>query len=127
MTQIGRDQASFGDNYPFGNIIPVPGAGSLQLLGPGSTLVGARIFSAATLTSASIQVDAADSSRAYNLSIRVNGVEVATLALPAGAAGASRTDLSIPVAANDLLTAFLVKTSGAGISTFTRQYATVGK
>lgn len=127
MAQIQYDQASFGEIFNFGNTIAVPGAGTLQLLGPGGTVVGPRRFSQQTISSASIQVDVADGSRSYNLSIRVNGVEVATLALPSGATGANTTALSITLAATDVLTAFLVRTSGSGVSTFSKQYATIGR
>lgn len=128
MTEIQRDQAAFGEIYTFGNTVQVPGAGTLQLLGPGGTLAGARKFAPQTITSASIQVDTADPARVYNLSIRVNGAEVATLELPAGDAGANTDTLSVPLGVTDVVTAFLVKTSGpGGPSVFSKQYATVGK
>lgn len=111
----------------FGNIAAVPGGGTLQLLGAGSTTVGYRQFSAGTIDNASIQVNTADAARSYNLSIRVNGVEVATLVLPAGSTGADTctSPLSAAVNCGDVITAFLVRTAGVGGSTFTAESAMV--
>jgi len=68
---------------------------------------------------ASVQVaPAADGVRSYNLDIYVNGVSVATLALAAGSIGASTAALAVAVAANDVVTAYMVKTAGAGASSF---------
>lgn len=109
----------------FGNDNPVPGAGTLQLEWAGDSLVAMRQNRAGTITGASVQVNVVDASRDYNLSIRVNGIEVATLALPAGSLGNDTVALSSPLAAGDLLSAFLVRTAGSGASTFDEETAFV--
>lgn len=102
----------------FGRGSPVPSAGFLQLYGPGQNLQGQRQPQARTLLGASIQVDAVDATRAYKLSIRKNGVEVALLSLPISTIGAHTVALSIAFAAGDYVTLWVAKTSGAGASTF---------
>lgn len=109
----------------FGNTGGVPVGGSVGLLSAGNTSAGARMMRAGRITSASIQVNAADGVRNYNLSIRVNGVEVATVALAIGTTGNHSAALSVAVAAGDAVTAFMVRTSGAGASTFTQMHAVI--
>lgn len=109
---------------PYGNTVAVPTGGTLQLLGAGNTTVGYRLDRAGTITGASIQVSAADNARNYNLSIRVNGTEQATITLN-NATGTSSAALSFAVAANDVITAFLVRTLGANASGFTSEAAVV--
>jgi hypothetical protein len=58
------------------------------------------------------------SANAYNLSIRINGTQVATLALAAAATGAQTTALAVAVVAGDRLTAWIDRTAGAGASEF---------
>jgi hypothetical protein len=87
-------------------------------------LVGQRQISAGTICGASLQVNVA-SANSYNLSIRVNGVEVATLALPAGSTGAHTAALSVAFLAGDVITTFLVRTAGSGTSAFNRESALV--
>lgn len=103
----------------------MPGGGTLQLEYSGDSLVGQRQITAGTITGASIQVNVADGARSYNLSIRVNGVEVETVALPSGSTGAHDATLSSAVVAGDLVTAFLVLTAGSGASTFDEESALV--
>lgn len=121
FTGSGDDKARF----QFGATATVPGAGTRQLLGPGNTLSGVRSNRAGTITGASIQVDAVDATRAYNLDIRINGVSAVTLALPVSTIGAHSTALSVAVAAGDVLTAFMVKTAGAGASTFSEEHGMI--
>lgn len=85
------------------------------------------MFVAGTITDASIQVNAADGARTYNLSIRVNGVEVATLTLVSGTTGNDTciVHLAAPVVCGDVVTAFLVRTAGVGGSTFTAESAMI--
>lgn len=111
----------------YGNTARVPNAGTLQLLGAGNTPVGYRLYVAGTISNASIQVNAADGARSFNLEIRVNGVTVATLALPAGSIGADTctAPIAVAVACGDVITTFLVRTAGAGQSTFTDESAMV--
>jgi len=111
--------------YQFGRSGAVPGGGTLQLFGPGSTTTGFRMDRPGTITGGSIQVNVVDAVRAYKLSIRVNGVEVALVALPVATLGASSVALAVAVVAGDLLTAFMVLTAGAGASTFTDTIAMI--
>lgn len=93
--------------------------------GPGNTLVGFRVWRAGTITAGSIQVDAADGARSYNYDIRVNGVSVATIALPSGSTGASSVALAVPVVVGDVVTTFMVRTAGVGASTFGEEHGIV--
>lgn len=111
--------------FQFGETAIVPAGGTLQLNGPGQSLAGARMNRAGLITGASIQVNVADGARAYNLEIRVNGVAAATLALALGTTGNSTTALSVAVVAGDFITAFMVRTAGAGGSTFTETQGVV--
>jgi hypothetical protein len=111
--------------YQFGRSGAVPGGGTLQLFASGSATTGFRMNRAGTITGGSIQVNAADAVRAYKLSIRVNGVEVALVALPVATAGASSAALAVAFVAGDRLTAFVVRTSGAAASTFTDTVAMI--
>lgn len=113
------------DRFVFGHTTQVPGAGTLQLLGGGSSLVGLRMNRAGTITGASIQVDVVDNARAYNFEIRKNGVAVATLALPIITLGAHTVALAVAFVAGDLITAFMVRTAGVGASTFSSEHALV--
>lgn len=112
-------------DYQFGRTVVVPGGGTLQQQGPGNTLAGVRVNRAGTITGGSIQVNVVDAVRAYKLSIRVNGVEVALVALPVGTIGASTAALAVAVVVGDVITAFMVRTAGAGASTFSEQHAMI--
>jgi hypothetical protein len=85
------------------------------------------LFLAGTITNASVQVDVVDAARAYNLDVRVNGVSVATLALPVSTLGADTctAPISVAVACGDIITAFMVRTAGGGASTFNNEGALV--
>src|SRR3990172_9564453 len=111
------------DAFLYGTDNPVPPAGTLQLQGPGNTLVGYRIPMVGQIVAASIQVDVADGTRTYNLEVRKNGVAVVTLALVG--TGANVSGLSVSFVAGDVLTTFMVKTAGAGLSTFSQETAVV--
>jgi hypothetical protein len=102
----------------FGRSAVVPAGGSLQLQSAGNVLVGKRIVEAGNIVGLSIEVGVVDATRAYMLDVRVNGVSVATIALPVSTLGAQAAVGPIAVVAGDLVTAFLVKTAGAGASTF---------
>jgi hypothetical protein len=121
LTGSGLDNSRF----QFGNTSGVPGAGTRQLASPGNTLVGIRMNRAGTIKGASIQVDVIDATRTFDLDIRLNGTSVATLALPVSTLGAHSTALSVAVAAGDVITTFMVKTSGGGASTFNEEHAMV--
>lgn len=112
-------------NYQFGRSTQVPGAGTLQLLGPGDTTVPARVNQAGTIVGASIQVDVVDASRAYQLEVHKNGASVATVALAVSTLGNARSDISVAVAAGDLISTFVVQTAGSGASTFSNLHAMV--
>jgi hypothetical protein len=107
-------------NLAFANTSTVPAGGTLQL----TSVAGIRLPRGGTITAASIQVGAVDSSRNYNLSIRVNGTEQATVALN-GVLGNSNAALNLPVAANDVITAWITRTSGTGVSSFTQESALI--
>lgn len=110
--------------YLFGNTSIVPSGGTLQLEGPGTAIQGYRLPRGGTITAASVQVNTT-SANGYDLDMRVNGVSAATLPLAAGTLGNSTVAPSVPVSANDILTAFLVRTSGSGGSTFNEMLAVV--
>jgi hypothetical protein len=80
---------------------------------------------AGRLTAASVQVNVVDPSRAYNLEMRVNGIVAATVNLPISTLGVISTTLNVAINAGDLLTVFLVRTSGSGGSAFTEVNAMV--
>lgn len=86
--------------------------------GPGNAILGYRMMRAGTITGASLQVNLVDASRTYNLDIFVNGVSATTVALPISTLGVSSVALSVAVAVGDVVSAFLVRTSSTGGSTF---------
>jgi hypothetical protein len=104
----------------FGNTGGVPSGGTLGLLGPGNTSVGIRVPYDQRIMGVSLQVNVIDTARTFNLSIRVNGVEVSTLALALSTLGTQNVALNIPVVTGDVITLFMVRTSGAQASTFTQ-------
>jgi hypothetical protein len=107
--------------YIFGRAAAVPGAGTLQLFLPDVVTVGIRMLRPWKLTGLSVQVNVVDGGgRTYDLQIRKNGVAapIATLALPAATIGASTAALAVTGVAGDYLQAFMVRTAGAGASTF---------
>lgn len=110
--------AQFGSNNAVG------AGGTLQLEGPGTTLVGITAIRAGTISGGSITVNAA-SANDYDLDIRVNGVSVATVPLPAGSTSAFSSALAVPVVAGDIITVFLVRTSGSGGSGFNNEQALI--
>lgn len=122
------DSRYVGKNVVMGISKRVPGNGTrfLSLAGDvPSSAVGQRVLRAGTITGASIQVDTADGGNNYNLSIRVNGTEVATLALASGSTGAQTTALSQALSAGDRISAALVRTSGSGNSDFRNAVAVI--
>lgn len=104
----------------FGNTGGVPSGGTLGLLGPGNTSTGIRVPYDQRIMGVSLQVNVIDTARAYNLSIRVNGVEVSTLSLALSTLGNQNVSLNIPVLTGDVITLFMVRTSGTQASTFTQ-------
>lgn len=113
----------FPNSIGFGNTGGVPSGGTLGLLGPGNTSTGIRVPADQKIMGVSLQVNVVDASRTYNLSIRVNGVEQATLALGLSTLGAQNTALNIPLVTGDVVTIFMVRTSGTQASTFTQMRA----
>lgn len=111
--------------YQYGRSTKVPGEGTLQLLGPGDTTVAVRINRNGTIVGASIQVDVVDASRAYQLEVWKNGASIATVSLAVSTLGNARSDIAVAVSAGDLVSAFVVQTSGSGASTFSNQHAMV--
>lgn len=108
----------FPNSIGFGSSGGVSTGGSIALLGPGNTTTGVRVPADQKIMGASILVSAIDASRTFNVSIRVNGVEAATLALPVSSLGSQTTSLNVPVVAGDAVTVLVVRTSGSGASTF---------
>ncbi len=109
----------------FGRTVSVPAGGTLVLWGPGNSQAGSRAVRAGTITGASIQVNASDAVRSYDLRIRVNGAVAGILVLPAGSSGAQTAALAIAVVAGDIISAIMVRIAGAGGSTFTDELATI--
>lgn len=121
---VRLQQVSFFPNsIGFGNTGGVPSGGTVGLLGPGNTSVGFRVPADQKIMGVSLQVNVVDATRAYSLSIRVNGVEVGTLALPVSTIGNQNAALDIPLVTGDVVTLFMVRTSGAQASTFTQMRA----
>ena len=114
------------NKYSFGRSAVVPGGGTLQLFATGQTLQGFRVIRAGKITGLSVRVNAADGARTYQLQVFVNGVlSTAVLTLASGSTSASTTALALAVAAGDIITAFMVRTAGAGASTFGDEEALV--
>jgi len=113
------------EEHGFGTNTTVPAAGTRQLAGPGNTLSGLRTIRTGLLTGGSIQVDMADAVRTYNFEIRRNGITVATVALPVATTGNQSTAFAVSIVSTDIITAFMVKTAGAGASTFGQIYGLV--
>jgi hypothetical protein len=86
--------------------------------------VGFAVIRAGRITGASLRVNTIDADD-FELEIRVNGLTVATLALPAGTTVATTSALNAPVAVGDIVTAFLFRTAGSGASTFSDEQATI--
>lgn len=124
-TQAGFDSPSDRIAYVFGLTFAVPTGGTQQLLGPGSTLAAYQLAHVGRITAASVQVNIADTTNAYDLQIRINGVTVTSINLAANTLGARSNLLSVAVNEGDLLTLFLVRTSGSGGSDFTEVNAAV--
>lgn len=113
--------AKAGKWLQFGSNQSVPGSGTLYLQGPGGVVtssVGFRMLRAGAIKGGSVQVDAADATRSYNLSIRINGSQVATIALAATNTGAHSTALNQAYVAGDRIEVALIRSAGAGSSTF---------
>jgi len=117
--------AAMLQDYQFGQSTKVPGAGTLQLLGPGNTTVGVRMNRAGTITGASIQVDVVDAGQAFDLHVYKNGASVATVNLPANTLGASSAALAVAVAVGDLLTLFVIRSGAGGSSVFANMHGMV--
>lgn len=124
-TQAGFDTPADKIVYVFGTTFAVPTAGTQQLLGPGNTLAPYRMPRNGRITAASVQVNIVDTTNAYDLQIRINGVTVSSINLPANTLGVNSNLLNAPVLETDLLTVFLVRTAGAGGSDFTEVNAMV--
>jgi hypothetical protein len=110
--------------YQFGQTAQVPAGGTLQMEGPGQSLNGFRVTRAGFIVAGSIAVNAV-SANTYDLQIRVNGVSAAVVTLAAGQTSAQTIALAVAVAVGDIITTFMVRTAGAGGSTFNEEHATV--
>lgn len=115
----------FPGSLEFGNTGGVPSGGTIALLGPGNASVGVRVPSDQRIWGASLQVNVIDVARTFNLSIRVNGVEQATLALGLSLLGAENVAMNVPLLAGNLITVFMVRTLGVQASTFSQMRAQI--
>jgi hypothetical protein len=114
------------NKYSFGRSAAVPAGGTLQLFATGQTLQGFRAIRAGKITGLSLRVNVVDAARAYQLQVFINGVlSTAVLALPVSTLSVSTTALYVAVAAGDIITTFVVRTAGAGASTFGDEAALV--
>ena len=111
--------------FQFGRNAGVPGGGTLTLYGPGSTIAPLRINRPGEITGASVDVDAIDGTRNYNLTIYKNGASVATLNLPISTLGVYTAALNVAVVAGDKITAAMILAGGLGASTFKEIHALV--
>jgi hypothetical protein len=110
----------------FGLNTGVPGAGMLDLLGPGDTRAPFRVIRPGYITGGAIQVDIADASKDYDFEIYLNGLLVATVPLLFGSTGNQDTTFMIPVTLADFIEAKMQKTGGpAGASDFSNIYGVV--
>ena len=126
---IGAPAVGSGSRGPFqfGRSGAVPGGGMLQLEGPGLTLQGFRLYRPGFLTAGSIETNGAEPAlgNTYKLSIQVNAVEVAFVTLPVLVTGASSSAFVVAVVTGDIITAFVVRTAGAGASAFNDMQAAI--
>lgn len=137
---ISAINANFGSGQyvgkvlSFGQVTNVPGGGTLYLMGAGTVLTSAapiRILRSGTITAAMITVDAADATRSYKLSIQTSATiggtytEVASLALAATNQSAATTALAVAVTAGHFMRIAVIRTAGAGGSTFSNINAMV--
>lgn len=113
------------NKYTFGRSAAVPAGGTLQLFATGQTLQGFRAIRAGKITGLSLRVNAADGARTFQLQVFINGVLSAAVLTLAGVTSVSTTALAVAVAAGDIVTAFVVRTVGAGASTFVDEEAAV--
>lgn len=114
------------NKYSFGRSAAVPAGGTLQLFATGQTLQGFCVIRAGKITGLSIRVNTADGARTYQLQVFVNGVlSTAVLTLASGSTSASTTALALVIAVGDIITTFMVRTAGAGASTFGDEEALV--
>jgi hypothetical protein len=112
--------------YSFGRAAAVPAGGSLQLFAAGQTLQGFSVIRDGKITGLSVRVNVLDAARTFQLQVFVNGVlSTAVLTLASGSTSALTIALALAVAAGDIITAFVVRTVGAGASTFGNEEALV--
>lgn len=121
------DGRYIGKVIGFGNSKKIPGSGVqyLEMGGVVTSAAGLRMMRAGQFTAASIQVSDTDSSRAYKLSIKINGTEVDTVALTTSTLGAVSTSLTGTFSAGDVLEVSVERTSGSGASSFKELQAMV--
>lgn len=120
--------ATTGKPLQFSSNKGVPNGGTRYLsygLVSSASANGIRMPRAGSLVAASIVVDNADATRAYKLSIKVNGSEVDSLALGTSTQEASTTALSGTFSAGDNIAVSCEQTSGSGASDFDEIFALV--
>ena len=118
-------RGSRGRTLAFGIPLGVP-SGGLRYLQTAGGVVGSsatyRAIRPGTITGASIQVNAVDATRNYNLLILVNNVQQAVVSLN-GVIGNEDDALYVPYVKGDLISTAMLRTSGGGASTFSNVVA----
>lgn len=124
--------AGKGMNLRYTHDAGAPSGGTRYLrIGQGvlSSECGDRIPVASTLTTVTIEVSVIDASRAYNLEIISDPTGapdvLTTLNLPINTRGVTATGLSVAILANTEIGARLVRSAGAGSSTFNAVIANI--
>lgn len=114
-------------DYLFANSFFVPDAGTLYLESDGvnTASVPLTLNVPSVLRSMSVRVNEVDNVRTYDMEVRVNDTVTDTLTLPLSTLYASATNLSTVINVGDAIVIRLVKTSGAGSSSFNNIRATL--
>jgi len=115
------DSRYVGKLLGFGISKKVPGKGIRYFSGPGdvaTSSAGTIALRNGVITGASVSVNTADATNSYKVSIKINEVEVGTLALAATNTSTFSTALSIPFVAGDSISLSLERTAGSGASAF---------
>jgi len=94
------------------------GIAYLKSLAGKTSIIPVRMIRSGTITGAVVEVDKIDSSRSYKLSIKINAVEVASLALAINTIGNETTILNVSFSAGDKLSVSMERTTGSGTSKF---------
>ncbi len=127
LTQTSITVGQSGKIFQFGTAKTIPGGGTRYLESGGIVGTAAPIYMLrpGKLSGASITVDQIDASRAFKLSVQKNGVEVESVALPLSTTAAADLTFTTTYIAGDLIRLAVIRTSGAGSSSFDEVHATL--